>query len=77
MNRIRSTQSLFVRKEQDKIINATDFSSFHETTNVEEWNKARELFIYGHKGGIMDLLMVLGHIDGILHSQLFGKKEVA
>lgn len=77
MNRIRSTQSLFVKKEQDNAVDATDFSSFHKTSNVEEWNKARELFIHNHKGGLMNLLMLLGYIDGILHSQLFGRKEVA
>jgi len=76
MNRIQSNKSLFNFEDQTKAINKANLIDLEQSKNVEEWNKNRKSFIQRNSNG-MNLLMILGYVDGVLHAKLFGRKKVS
>jgi len=75
MEKLNSNKPIFDGKEQRKIIHENYHLTkrFLTVKNVDEWNDMRKQVKREFVGTQEQCLMLFGYIDGVVHSEVFGK----
>jgi hypothetical protein len=76
MTKDLTKESLFTPEEVDLVVlkHEDDCKLMRTATNITQWNNLRENIINNNRETHpTEMIILLGHIDGVIHSEVFGK----